>query len=83
MTVFTWIFAGIDVIAALFLLAMLLNPNQDAAGKGMIFLPVILLLIFAGAALLLVHRKYHIAALIISAVPAILSLYILFLTQKK
>ena len=83
MTVFTWIFAGIDVIAALFLLVMLVNPNQDAAGKGMIFLPVILLLLFAGAALLLVHRKYHIAALVVSAVPAIISVYVLFLTLKK
>jgi len=83
MTVFTWIFAGIDVISALFLLVMLVNPNQDAAGKGMIFLPVILLLMFAGAAVLLMNRKYQIAALIISAVPAIISLYVLFLTLKK
>ena len=70
-------------MAALFLLAMLLNPNQDAAGKGMILLPVILLLIFSGAALLLVHRKHHIAALVVSAVPAIISVYVLFLTLKK
>ena len=83
MTVFTWIFAGIDVISALFLLVMLVNPNQDAAGKGMIFLPVILLLIFSGAALLLVHRKHHIAALVVSAVPAIISVYVLVLTLKK
>ena len=83
MTVFTWIFAGIDVIVAVFLLAMLVNPNQDAAGKGMIFLPVILLLMFAGAAVLLMNRKYQIAALIISAVPAIISLYVLWLTLKK
>jgi hypothetical protein len=83
MTIFTWIFAGIDVIAALFLLAMLLNPNQDAAGKGMIFLPVILLLLFAGAAVLLMNRKYHIAALVVSAVPAIIAVYMLYLTLKK
>ena len=83
MAVLTWIFAGIDVIAALFLLAMLVNPNQDAAGRGMIALPIILLLMFAGAALLLMNRKYHIAALIITAVPAIISVYVLFLTLKK
>ena len=74
---------GIDVIAALFLAAMLVNPNQDAAGKGMLGLPIILLLVCAGCAWLLMTRNYRVAALVVSAVPAIITIYILFLTLRK
>jgi hypothetical protein len=41
------------------------------------------LLLFAGAAVLLMNRKYHIAALVVSAVPAIIAVYMLYLTLKK
>ena len=44
MGLLTWICIGIDAIIALFFIVMLFNPKQDAAGKGMLFLPVIVLL---------------------------------------
>ncbi|MFT3679844.1 MAG: hypothetical protein QM791_06205 [Ferruginibacter sp.] len=83
MTILTWGCMGINILVALFLAAMLLNPNQDAAGKGMLFLPIIVLLLFAGGTWLLMNRQYRVSALLLSAIPAMISAYFLFLTIKK
>ena len=83
MALLTWICICIDVVAALILMAMLANPNQDAAGKGMIALPILLLLVCAAGAWLLMSRNYRTAAMVISAVPAVVTLYVLFSTLKN
>ncbi|MBE7169039.1 MAG: hypothetical protein INR73_00520 [Williamsia sp.] len=83
MAILIWICISIDVVVALFLLGMLANPDQDAAGEAMLLLPVVLLLVCAGGAWLLMSRNHRIAALVTSAVPAIVAVYLLFLTIKK
>ena len=83
MTIITWIFIGINVLVALFLLTMLFDPGQDAAGKGMLGLPVIVLLGMAVLAWWLMQRHYPVAALIVSGIPALIAQYVAFLTLKK
>lgn len=78
-----WICIGIDIAIALFLCYFFFSPNQDAAGKGMLALPVCLLLICTASAWFLLTRNYKIPAIIISAVPAVIAAYILFLSIKK
>lgn len=83
MVTLTWICIGINALAALFLVTVLFNPNQDAAGKSIIALPIIILLVCAAASFFLMNRHYKITAFTISAVPAVIAVYMLFLTMKK
>ena len=79
----TWICMFINAAAALFLLVMLFNPGQDAAGKGMLFLPIIVLFGTAAASWWLKSRGYSIAALLVSGIPAVIALYLLWLELEK
>ena len=72
-----------DMVICLFLGYLLISPDQDAAGKGMIGLPLLLLLICVAAAWFLLTRNYKISALIVSGIPALIAGYVLFLTVKK
>jgi hypothetical protein len=74
---------GVDIAICLFLGYLLISPNQDAAGKGMIGLPLILLLGCVAASWFLLTRNYKVSALIISGVPALIGGYVLYLTLKK
>ena len=83
MGLLTWICIGIDAIIALFFIVMLFNPKQDAAGKGMLFLPVIVLLACAAGSWWLMQRHYAVSALLLSAVPAVVAVYVLYLSVRK
>lgn len=83
MNTITWICIGIDTVIALFLIIMLFNPSQDAAGKGMLFLPVIVLLACAAGSWWLMQRQYLVGALLLSAVPAVIAAYVLYLSVRK
>ena len=82
MTALTWICIGIDLLVALFLVTLLFNPGQDAAGKGMLGLPIVALLACAGLSWLLMNRDYPVAALLLSGIPAIIAAYGLYMTVK-
>ena len=83
MTLLTWICIAINSLTALFILSMFFNPGQDAAGKGMLGLPFLLLLAFAGLGWLLMKRNYPVAALLVNIIPAVISLCIVYLTVRK
>lgn len=83
MAILTWVCIVVDLVIAVFLLAILFNANQDAAGKGMIMLPIILLLVFAGGAWFLLCHDYHVAALLVSGIPALIAAYFLYLEFKN
>ena len=83
MAVPTWISIGINSLIALFLIVQLFNPNQDAAGKGMLGLPIVALLACAGLSWLLMNRNYPVAALLLGVIPAIIAGYILFLMVRN
>lgn len=83
MTVLTWICIGINVLLALLLIVMMFNPGQDAAGKGMLGLPILALLACAVLSWVLMNRGYPVAAMLVSGLPALIALYVLWLTVRK
>lgn len=62
---------------------MLFNPNQDAAGKGMLFLPILILLACCGGSWLLMKNGYAVAAFLVSAIPALIGMYFLYLSLQN
>jgi peptidoglycan biosynthesis protein MviN/MurJ (putative lipid II flippase) len=76
MTVLIWICILVDIAAAVFLLISAFSPDQDAAGRGMIFLPIIILVAMVGFAYMLLQNQQHYWALAVSGVPVIVLIYL-------
>ncbi|WP_439557593.1 hypothetical protein [Dyadobacter sp.] len=80
MIILIWICIVADVAAAVFLLSTSMNSDQDAAGAGMVLLPVILLIGLAVLSYFLMQKHYNGWALVTSGLPAIVLLYLLFIS---
>jgi len=70
----------VDAAAALFLFFTLFSGGQDAAGKGMVFLPILALIACAAAAYFLLGAGYPGWALAVSGVPVIVIAYLAFIS---
>lgn len=70
----------IDAIAALFLFFSLFSSEQDSAGKGMIFLPILALIACAAGAYFLFAAGYPGWALTVGGFPVIIIAYMLFIS---
>ena len=69
-----------DLAAVAFLLIAALQSGQDIAGKAMVVLPVFHLVFFVALALFLLRMHFKIWALIMSALPAAVVAYLLFIS---
>ncbi len=70
----------IDAAAALFLFFSLFSSGQDSAGKGMIFLPILLLIACAAGAYFLLGAGHPGWALTVSGFPVIIIAYLAFIS---
>jgi hypothetical protein len=70
----------IDALAALFLFFSLFSSEQDSAGKGMIFLPILALIACAAGAYFLLGAGHAGWALTVSGFPVIIIAYLLFIS---
>ncbi|WP_031529157.1 hypothetical protein [Dyadobacter crusticola] len=80
MIILIWICIVADVVAAVFLLITSVTSNQDAAGAGMVLLPAILLIGLAVLSYFLMQKHHNGWALVASGLPAIILLYLLFIS---
>lgn len=71
---------GIDAAAALFLLFSLFSGSQDAAGEGMIFLPILALVGCAIGAYFLMEAGHTGWALTLAGFPVIIIAYLAFIS---
>jgi hypothetical protein len=78
-----WICIVIDVLAAIILLFISFSSGQDAAGRAMIVLPIILLLVLAGIGYFLLKSNHSGWALSVSGIPAIVVILILLFTVMQ
>jgi hypothetical protein len=70
----------INAGSAIFLLFAAFSSDQDAAGRGMVFLPVILLIACAIGSHFLYAAGHPNWALTISGIPVIILAYLLFIS---
>jgi hypothetical protein len=70
----------INVGAAVFLLFSMLSSGQDAAGEGMVLLPVLLLLGCAAGSYFLMTGGHTNWALAVGGIPVIIIAYMLFIS---
>lgn len=70
----------INVAAAIFLLYSIFSSEQDSAGKGMVFLPMLLLIGCAVASYYLMQHGHTSWALFVSGFPVIIIAYLLFIS---
>ncbi|MGN7888227.1 hypothetical protein [Dyadobacter sp. 22481] len=70
----------IDAAAALFLFFSLFSSGQDSAGKGMVFLPILVLIACAAGAYFLLGAGHSGWALTISGFPVIIIAYLAFIS---
>lgn len=77
-----WICIGIDCLGAIALLIMTQSSGQDAAGQGMLLLPILLLFIAAAIAWYLLKSNHTQWALVVSGVPALIIVIIAAFTLK-
>lgn len=75
-----WICIIIDALAGIGLFLTSQSPGQDAAGKAMIILPVILLLVLAGIGYFLLKSNHTGWALAVTGTPAAIVILILVFT---
>ncbi|MCE7063780.1 hypothetical protein [Dyadobacter sp. CY326] len=75
-----YICMAVNVGAALFLFFSLFSSGQDQGGKGMIFLPILLLLACVAASYFLMGSGHTGWALGISGFPVIILAYLLFIS---
>lgn len=75
-----WTCIILDVVAGLALFLAILSSGQDAAGKAMILLPILLLLIFAAVGYFLLKANHYTWAIVITGVPAAIVILILVFT---
>jgi hypothetical protein len=80
MIILIWICIVADVAAAIFLLITSMTSNQDAGGVGMVLLPAILLIGLAVLSYYLLQKHHTIGALAASGLPAIVLVYLLFIS---
>ncbi|WP_342083729.1 hypothetical protein [Dyadobacter sp. OTU695] len=70
----------VDAATALFLFFSLFSSGQDSAGKGMIFLPILLLIACAAGAYFLLGAGHPGWALTVSGLPVIIIAYLAFIS---
>lgn len=70
----------VDAATALFLFFSLFTSGQDSAGKGMIFLPILLLIACAAGAYFLLGAGHPGWALTVSGLPVIIIAYLAFIS---
>lgn len=70
----------IDAAAALFLFFSLFSSGQDSAGKGMVFLPILVLIACAAGAYFLLSAGHPGWALTVSGFPVIIIVYLAFIS---
>lgn len=75
-----WVCILADVTAAIFLLIASMSSGQDAAGRGMVYLPVLLLLGLAALSYVLLQRHYMVWSMLASGLPVLVLLYLLFIS---
>lgn len=78
-----WICIIVDALAGIFLLFTSFSSGQDAAGRSMIVLPVILLIGLAVSAYFLLKSNHPGWALAVSGIPAIIVILILLFTVTQ
>lgn len=78
-----WICIIVDVLASVALVLASMTSGQDAAGKAMLILPIILLLLMAIGAYLLKNANHNGWALTISGIPAVIVVVILLFTFSQ
>jgi predicted CDP-diglyceride synthetase/phosphatidate cytidylyltransferase len=71
---------SVNVGAAVFLFFSMFSNGQDAAGNGMVFLPILLLLVCSAASYFLMQAGHYNWALVISGFPVIILAYLLFIS---
>ena len=69
-----------DLAAVAFLLFAAFQSGQDIAGKAMVALPVFHIVLFVALAFFLLRMQFTIWALIMSALPAAVVGYLLFIS---
>ncbi len=74
---------AIDVLGAIGLLYMMQSEGQDAAGKAMLVLPILLLFALAIIAYFLLKSNHPNWALGVSGVPAIILIIVTIFTLKN
>ena len=80
MVILIWICLLVDIGAAVFLLVASMSSDQDAAGKGMVMLPILLLIGLAALSYYLVQKNALGWSLVVSGLPVIVILYLLFIS---
>jgi len=80
MIILIWACLVIDVATALFFLGVILDPTRDAAGKGMIMLPAVLLLFIVAAGYMLLQKNHLGWAAFLTGLPVIILLYYLLIS---
>ena len=70
----------IDAAAALFLFFSLFSSDQDSAGKGMLFLPILALVGCAAGAYFLFAAGHPGWALAVSGFPTVIIAYLAFIS---
>ena len=75
-----WVSIGINLLAAIALVFISQGSGQDAAGKSMIVLPVILLLLLSGAGYMLLKGNHPGWAVAVTCIPAAIVVLILVFT---
>lgn len=80
MVIAIWMCLLINIVTAIFLLITSMSSDQDAAGRGMVMLPIILLLGLAALSYFLLQRHYLGWSLFTSGLPVIVILYLLFIS---
>ena len=78
-----WICIIVDVLASIALVVASMTSGQDAGGKAMLVLPIILLLLMAVGGYLLQRSNYNGWALTVSGVPAVIVVVILLFTLSQ
>jgi hypothetical protein len=78
-----WIFMIIDIIAGILLFIISTRSGQDAAGRSMLLLPILLLVGLSIVGYFLLKADYKVLALIITGVPAIIVAIVLLITIQQ
>ena len=80
MVILIWICLLVDIAAAVFLLIASMSSDQDAAGKEMVMLPILLLIGLAALSYYLLQKNALGWSLVVSGLPVIVILYLLFIS---
>lgn len=81
--ILAWIFLVIDVLTAVVLIFVLLLGKQDPAGHAMLLLPVLIMVAAAAGGWVLLRHQFVGWALVVTGVPAIVALYMLYLSFPR